>query len=142
MILKKKLFTFLNNTSNFNEIFRKDVTYDNVKSHKKTSASPSLWKMHFSKTTNGGSNLSPIVFRVKAINYFCKKLHLICFLLGFEYSSDNKQLEIFIDTFWNKICNSRNNWVILKGLIWVETEKGKNIYVLDNISWRANSRQE
>ena len=32
----------LKDLRNFNEIFRKDVTYDNIKSHRKTWASPSL----------------------------------------------------------------------------------------------------
>ena len=31
----------LNDLKNFNEIFRKDVPYDNIKSHKK----PGLWRL-------------------------------------------------------------------------------------------------
>ena len=36
----------LNNLKNFNEIFRKDVTYDNIESPKKNRASPSFYN-HF-----------------------------------------------------------------------------------------------
>ena len=32
---RKKYLYLLNDLSNFNEIFLKDVTYDNIKSHKK-----------------------------------------------------------------------------------------------------------
>ena len=37
----------------FNEIFRKDVTYDNIKSHKKTVVHPFSTKLFFGKTTGG-----------------------------------------------------------------------------------------
>ena len=40
---------------NFNETFRKDVTYDNIKSHKKPGIQPLSRRYIFGKTT-GGSN--------------------------------------------------------------------------------------
>ena len=43
---------------NFNEIFRKDVTGDNVKSHKKLGLHPFSEK-HISGKTAGGFNLTP-----------------------------------------------------------------------------------
>ena len=36
LILTEKVFIFLNDTRNSNEVFKKDVTYDNIKSHKKS----------------------------------------------------------------------------------------------------------
>ena len=45
-----------------NEIFRDDVTYDNIKSHKKSGASRFLWKAHFKKNQRkggGGLKLNP-----------------------------------------------------------------------------------
>ena len=41
---------------NFNEIFRKDVTYDSIKSHKKPVLNPFFRKCIFRITTGGGSN--------------------------------------------------------------------------------------
>ena len=43
----------LNDLRNFHDILRKDVTYDNIKSHKKSRDSPSLWKMYFWKNHRG-----------------------------------------------------------------------------------------
>ena len=44
----------LNNLRNFNEIFRKDVTYDNIKSHKNPGFHPLFRRCIFRKTTRGG----------------------------------------------------------------------------------------
>ena len=49
------LHKFLNDLTNFSEIFRKDVTYDNIKSCKKNRVSPSLQDIHFSKNHRGRS---------------------------------------------------------------------------------------
>ena len=49
---------------NFNEIFRKDVTYDNIKSHKKTGFHSLFRRYIFGKTT-GGSNRPPAFLRLK-----------------------------------------------------------------------------
>ena len=46
----------LNNLRNFNEIFRKDVPYDNFKSHKKPGFHPLFRRYNFQKTTEGESN--------------------------------------------------------------------------------------
>ena len=46
---------FQNEVRNLNEIFRKDVTYDNIKSHKKPGFHPLFRGCIFGKTT-GGSN--------------------------------------------------------------------------------------
>ena len=43
----------------FNEIFRNDVTYDNVKSHKKPRLHPSTRRYIFGKTTGVGVKLTP-----------------------------------------------------------------------------------
>ena len=44
----------LNNQKNFNEILRKDATYDNVKRHKKTELHPVTRRYIFRKTIWGG----------------------------------------------------------------------------------------
>ena len=41
----------LNNLKNFNEIFRKDVPYDKIKSHKKPGFHPLFRRYIFQKTT-------------------------------------------------------------------------------------------
>ena len=43
---------------NFNEIFRKDVTYDSIKSHKKPGLQPLSRRYIFGKTTGVGFNLT------------------------------------------------------------------------------------
>ena len=56
-MLTEKIFILLNDLSNFNEIFRKDVTHDNIKSHKKPGLYPLSRRSSFGKTTGGrGSN--------------------------------------------------------------------------------------
>ena len=49
----------LNHLRNFNEIFRKDVNFDNIKSHKKTGFHPLFRRYIFRKTT-GGVQLTPL----------------------------------------------------------------------------------
>ena len=49
-----ELSYFPNDLRKFNEIFRKAVPYDNIKSHKKTRAAPSLSKIHFWKNHKDG----------------------------------------------------------------------------------------
>ena len=51
--IDEEIFISLNNLRNFNEIFRKKMTYDNINSHKKTTVSPSLWEIHFWKNHRG-----------------------------------------------------------------------------------------
>ena len=46
---------------NFNENFGKDVTFDNIKSHKKTGFHPLLEDTSFEKPQKGGSNWPPAV---------------------------------------------------------------------------------
>ena len=49
----------MNDLRNSNEIFRKSVTYDNIKSHKKLESHPLFRRYIFQKTTEekeGGSN--------------------------------------------------------------------------------------
>ena len=61
----------MNELRNFIEIFRKDfrkdVTYDNIKSHKKPGLHLFSEKNIFGKTTGGGSNCPPSHFRVNCI---------------------------------------------------------------------------
>ena len=49
----------LNDLSNFNEIFGKDVAYDNIKSHKKPGVYPLSERCSFGKTTGGGGQMDP-----------------------------------------------------------------------------------
>ena len=48
----------LNDQRNFNEILRKDATYDNVRSHKKAELHPVTRRYIFRKTT-GGCQIDP-----------------------------------------------------------------------------------
>ena len=49
----------LNDLRNFNEIFRKDVTYDNIKSHKKPGFYPLFRRYIFQKTTGKEGQIDP-----------------------------------------------------------------------------------
>ena len=44
---------------NFNEIFRKDVTYNNIKSHKKSGLHPLSKRYIFGNTTGGEGQIKP-----------------------------------------------------------------------------------
>ena len=57
----------LNNLWNFNEIFRKDVAYDNIKSHKKPGIHY-LLSRYFLKKNEGEVKLSPNFSRIKNIS--------------------------------------------------------------------------
>ena len=50
---RKNSSYLLNHLRNFNEIFRKDVNFDNIKSHKKTGFHPLFRRYIFRKTTVG-----------------------------------------------------------------------------------------
>ena len=52
-----------NTDRNFNEIFRKDVNYDNIKSHKKTEFQYLFRRYIFQKTTQG-IKLTPQFFMI------------------------------------------------------------------------------
>ena len=62
-----RLEVHLNNLRNLNEIFRKDVTYDNIKCHKKLEFHPLCRRYIFRKTTGEGQIDSPSRFRVKSL---------------------------------------------------------------------------
>ena len=49
---------------NFNGYFRKHVTYDNTKIHKKTGLYPLSIKPIFKKATGVGSDRTPSLFRI------------------------------------------------------------------------------
>ena len=57
----------LNDYRNFNDIFRKDMTYDNTESLKKSGVHPLFTRYIFGKTTGRGVKLTPFpsFFRVK-----------------------------------------------------------------------------
>ena len=50
---------------NLHEIFRKDVTYDNIKSHKKTGFHPLFSRYIFGKTTGESQTDPPVVLGLK-----------------------------------------------------------------------------
>ena len=54
----------MNELRNFNEIFRKDVTYDNIKSHKKAGLHP-LFTFLEKLQGRGGVKLPPSLLKVK-----------------------------------------------------------------------------
>ena len=55
-MLTEKVFTSSNDLRNCNEIFRKDVTYDNIKSHKKPGFHPLFRRHIFEKNTEEMKN--------------------------------------------------------------------------------------
>ena len=58
--------TLLNELRDFNEVFRKNVIYDNIKCHKK-GALDSFSEKRFLRKTTGRSQIDPpSLFRVKA----------------------------------------------------------------------------
>ena len=59
----EKIFISSERVEELNEIFRKVVTYDNIKSHKKPGLHPVPKRYLFEKTTGGGSNCSPQPFK-------------------------------------------------------------------------------
>ena len=66
MKMSKKVFISSERLWNFNETFRKDVAYDNIKSHKKPGIHYLFSRYIFEKTT-GGVKLSLSLFRIKNI---------------------------------------------------------------------------
>ena len=66
--IEDKNLRLLNEMSSFNEISSKDVTNDNIKSHKKPGLHPFSEKHIFGKTP-GGVKLTPSLFRVKHCIY-------------------------------------------------------------------------
>ena len=55
---------------NFNETFRKDVPYDNVKSHKKLGFHPLFRRYIFQKTTVEGQLTPPAILGLNCHQYF------------------------------------------------------------------------
>ena len=55
----------MNDLRNFNEIFRKDMTYDNTKSHKSQGFTLSLEDTFFKKPQRGFILIPPVVLGLK-----------------------------------------------------------------------------
>ena len=55
----------MNDLSNFNEIFREDMTYDNIKSNKKPVFHPLIRRYIFQKTTGELKLTPPAVLGLK-----------------------------------------------------------------------------
>ena len=77
LIFTEKVLIF--SLRNFNEIFRENVSYDNIKSPKNTRVSPSTQNMHFQKSNRKGGqiDLSPafLELRIEQARYM-KRLHI------------------------------------------------------------------
>ena len=77
LIFTEKVLIF--SLRNFNEIFRENVNYDNIKSPKNTRVSPSTQNMHFQKSNRkrGQIDLSPafLELRIEQALYM-KRLHI------------------------------------------------------------------
>ena len=68
LILTEKYSYLLNNLRNFNDIFRKDVTSDNIKIIKKKTGSHALSKKYnFGKIWGGGKTEPPSLLRIKTL---------------------------------------------------------------------------
>ena len=59
-MLTEKFFISSERLEKFYEIFRKDVTYDNIKSHKNQGFTLSLEDTFLKKSTGGGSQTDPL----------------------------------------------------------------------------------
>ena len=60
LILTERIFIASERIEEFNEIFRKDVTYGNIKSHKKSGLHPSLEDIFLGKPQErGGGQIDP-----------------------------------------------------------------------------------
>ena len=61
---------------NFNEVFRKDGTYDNIKSHKKSQgSSPSLQKIYFWKNRRAKGDTSRVKPLIDSYVYITSLLY-------------------------------------------------------------------
>ena len=78
---------------NFNEIFRRGVTYDNFKSHKKQGFTLSLKDMFFKKPHGWGQIDPPSCFRVK-FNLGDNILELCSFLENFILTTSKVVFDI------------------------------------------------
>ena len=112
----------LNELTNFNEIFRKYVLYDNTKSQKKPRFSPSLWKIHFRE--GGVSNWPPAVLGLK----------------------EKRNTSIYLKKLWNVIwsCNSfrkdcQNGLQHLRTTYETHRNRKKHTYI-DNNSFYMRSK--
>ena len=63
---------------NFNEAFRKDVIYDNIKSHKKPRLYPLSRRCIFGKATGGRYPLKKEPLMVKKENKIASIVHIYC----------------------------------------------------------------
>ena len=70
---QRKFSHLMENLKNFNEIFRKDVTYDTNKNHKETGFHLFFWRCIFGNTTRKGGGggwanwgQAPSLFKVKS----------------------------------------------------------------------------
>ena len=68
-VLTEKIF-FSSDLRNFNEIFRKDVTYENIESHKKAWLQPLSRGCIFRKNTGGVKFISPSLYRANVSEEF------------------------------------------------------------------------
>ena len=87
MKIVNKSSDILNDLRNFNEIFRKDVAYDKIKSHKETGLH-SLFLSHSFVKPQGGSNCSPSLFRVNIMIVASDTRTLIRSKIGRYYSNN------------------------------------------------------
>ena len=83
---RRKSFYLPNDLRDFNEIFRKDVTYDNVKSYKKVALHPVSKRCIFGKAT-GGNQTTQTFYKKTWISTKTNYLALPMFLLtSLKYS--------------------------------------------------------
>ena len=90
--MKKKTSWLLKDLRNHNEIFMKDVSYHNIKSHKKPGLHRSYEKQIFGKATVGGQIDAPIPshFRVKTRLIMTIKKLITFYKLRFIFQTSNR----------------------------------------------------
>ena len=65
-ILTEEVLIFSERLEKFNKLFRKNVTNDNIKSHKEPEFHPLFRRYNFGKTKRGQTDPSSRLFRVKS----------------------------------------------------------------------------
>ena len=87
----------LNNLRSFDEIFRKDVTYDNIKSHKKARFHP-LFRMYIFRKNTRGIRLNPLPTFLGLNIHFLPKPTL------YDVSSQNSPLHKILFKYFFLAC--------------------------------------
>ena len=77
--IDREILHLLNDLRNLNEILRKDVTYDNIKSYKNPGIHPLFRRYSFGKPQGGGVKLTPAVLGLAKSKLTAIKIRALLF---------------------------------------------------------------